>query len=101
MAASKENAARLGAGGAQGVIFLGSRIGHQNIPNEARLQCLAGRLHALGPRPTYEFLKEVAAGADLLDRLEVYARLDPDFIRAFGGDILPIDRMAVVEGGRP
>jgi hypothetical protein len=47
-----------------------------------RLQYLAARLYALGRRPIYELLRELAAGRDLYDRLEVYARLDPDMVRA-------------------
>ena len=68
--------------------------------SNARFQYLVGHLHALGPRPTYEALREIAAGADVLECLEQYARLDSDFIRAFGGDVLPIDRLAVVREGR-
>ena len=66
-----------------------------------RLQYLAGRLHALGPRPTYELLRELAAGADLLNRLEVYARLDPDMVRALGADVLSIDYLYLVDGDAP
>jgi hypothetical protein len=57
-------------------------------------------LHALGARPIYEFLREVIAGADLFDCLERYARLDAEFIRAFGGDELAIEQLAVLDGGR-
>jgi hypothetical protein len=34
-------------------------------------------------------LLELQAGAPLEERLEAYARLDGDFIRALGGDRLP------------
>jgi hypothetical protein len=54
-----------------------------------RLQFLAGRLHALGPRSTFEFLAEIAGGADMFERLERYARLDPDIVHALGGDVMP------------
>ena len=54
-----------------------------------RLRHLTGRLYALGPRPTFEFLAEIVAGADLFERLERYAELDPAIVRAVGGDTLP------------
>ncbi len=56
---------------------------------DARLRLLAHRLHALGPRPLYEYLKELSSGADLLERLERYAQLDRELIAAFGLDKLP------------
>jgi hypothetical protein len=58
------------------------------IPN-VRLRQLARRLHALGPRPLYELLRELDAGADLGERLERYAGLPADFIAAWGGDVMP------------
>jgi hypothetical protein len=66
-----------------------------------RLQYLAARLHALGPRPTYELLRELATGEDLCDRLEVYARLDPDMVRALGADVLSIDYFYLINGDAP
>ena len=44
---------------------------------DARLRLLTDRLHRLGPRPLYEFLRELRDGADLLPRLEAYARIAP------------------------
>ena len=70
----------------------------QSIP-PVRLQYLAARLHALGPRATYELLRELIAGADPFNRLEVYARLDPKILRALGGDELPIESLHVIDGG--
>jgi hypothetical protein len=69
---------------------------------DARLRLLAGRIHRLGPRPLYELLRELDAGAELGPRLEAYARLAPlaDFIHAFGGDQLPAPRLISVRGGR-
>ena len=75
------------------------RITREAKAPDTRFQHLVGRLHALGPRPTYEALREIAAGADVRECLEQYARLDGDFIRAFGGDVLPIHRWAVVREG--
>ncbi len=60
----------------------------------ARLRYLSARVHSLGPRPLFELLSELAAGAPLGERLEAYAALAPlaDFIRDHGGDRLPIAR---------
>jgi hypothetical protein len=65
----------------------------------ARLRRLADQLHALGPRPIFEYLREIIAGADPAARLERYAELDPDVVRALGGDRLPPAHRVV--GGRP
>jgi hypothetical protein len=46
-------------------------------------------------------LRELAPGADHLIRLEVYARLDADMVRALGGDVLPIDCLCVIDGYKP
>jgi hypothetical protein len=56
---------------------------------QARLRLLAERLHALCPRPTYELLKELIAGAPLAERLEVYAAVDREVLCALGGDRMP------------
>ena len=60
---------------------------------ELRLQRLAETLHALGPRPVFEFCREIAEAhdinADVQRRLERYARLDPAFVQALGRDHLP------------
>jgi hypothetical protein len=50
-----------------------------------RLRHLASHLHSLGPRATYEFLKEVTGGADPMERLERYSRLTPEMLHALGG----------------
>jgi hypothetical protein len=55
----------------------------------ARLRRLAGRLHALGERPLFEFLQELDNGAQLWPRLERYASLNSEFIHALDGDRLP------------
>jgi hypothetical protein len=70
---------------------------HRTI-SDVRLQYLVARLHALGPRPIYELLREVAAGADLFGRLQIYARLEPDIVRALGADVLAIDYFSVIDG---
>lgn len=55
-------------------------------PPRTRLQYLARRLHALGPKPLFHFLDEVERGAPLRAHLETYAELPADFIKANGGD---------------
>jgi hypothetical protein len=64
----------------------------------ARLRYLAEHLHALGPRPLYEYLREIVAGADPMARLERYCELDPDVVRRLGGDRMPPSHRVV--GGR-
>jgi hypothetical protein len=62
-------------------------------PPPARLRRLAAALHSLGPRPLYEYLAEVADGADPWERLERYADLAPlaSFIVVHDGDqLLPL-----------
>jgi len=44
--------------------------------SSSNVRPLAEKLHALGPRPLTEFLLEVAADADLWERLEECCRLD-------------------------
>ena len=54
--------------------------------NDIRLRFLAGRIHALGPKPLYYFLREIEAGAGIRPHLERYAALPAEFIAAYGGD---------------
>jgi hypothetical protein len=61
---------------------------------DERLRELAKHLHRLGPRPTFEFLCELAAGADLYESLEQYARLDPSICKYLGSsDFQPDDEV--------
>jgi hypothetical protein len=83
-----------------------------NIPNEAktqdkfrwrrRRQRLVEHLHRLGPSPLGHFIREVevATGADVTARLERYAEIDPEFVRAVGGDRFA-PALHALEGGRP
>ena len=66
----------------------GGRVLTPAAPRE-RLAYLARKIHRLGERPLFELFVELAAGAPLVKRLEVYARPDPDFVAALGGDRLP------------
>lgn len=55
-----------------------------------RLRCLAGSLHGLGPRATYEYLCEIVGGSsDPLGRLEAYAAINPEILDRFNGRDLP------------
>jgi len=54
--------------------------------SETRLKYLAARLHKLGPKPLFYFLRELERGADLWQLLKIYADLPVDLIRAYGGD---------------
>ena len=66
-----------------------------------RRQRLVERLHRLGPSPLGHFIREVekATGADVTARLERYAALPADFVRANGGDKFPAPLWAI-DGGR-
>jgi hypothetical protein len=72
----------------------------RDAPADLRLRRLAAALHELGPRPIYEFLREIEDGADLRARLEVYAALPAGFVRANGGDKFPPAAFALMGGRR-
>jgi hypothetical protein len=67
---------------------------------DSRLRRLSQQLHLLGPRPLYQFLRELEAGADFWPRLERYAALAPlaSFIAGLDGD--QADDLHVINGGR-
>jgi hypothetical protein len=54
--------------------------------DRARRRYLVAKLHAVRPAPFAYLLREIEAGADVRVTLEAYAKLDPKFIRAHGGD---------------
>jgi hypothetical protein len=56
-------------------------------------------LHRLGPSPLGHFLHEVevATGADVTPRLETYAKIDPEFVLALGGDKFPPPFLHAIE----
>ncbi len=60
----------------------------QSIP-QARLRRLARNIHRLGERPLYELSRELSTEADLRERLERYAELDPGLVANLGGHDLP------------
>ena len=59
------------------------------------------RVHSLGPRPLAEMLIEIATATgspDLIaDRLQAYAALDAEIVRAVGGDRFPPNVWEVVQ----
>jgi|GEM_PF-3291188 len=65
-----------------------------------RRERLVERLHSLGPAPLGHFIREVERGASIPDRLERYARIDPAFVRALGGDRFAPELRAIDGGGR-
>lgn len=64
-----------------------------------RLRRQAELIHALGPRPLASLLAELAAGAPIEERLEVYARLPAGLIKAYRGDVDRTELLAI-RGGR-
>jgi hypothetical protein len=82
-----------------------SKIFHKPLATQAqfarlRRQRLVEHLHRLGPAPLGHFLREVENGASIHDHLERYARIDPAFVRALGGDRFAPVLHAVDGGGR-
>jgi hypothetical protein len=51
---------------------------------DLRLRRQCGRLHALGPRSTYECVKWIANGADPITALNAFDRLDPAIVKYLG-----------------
>ena len=58
-----------------------------------RFEAIVKHLHNLGPRPVAELLIEIATTTGqsrfIADRLEEYARLDPEIVRFVGADRFP------------
>jgi hypothetical protein len=72
---------------------------HAQALSRLRRQRLVEHLHRLGPAPLGHFLREVENGASISDHLERYAKIDPAFVRALGGDRYA-PALHAVEGGR-
>ncbi len=57
---------------------------------EPRFEYMVEHLHRLGPRPIAELLIEIARctgqSSFIADRLQAYAELEPEIVRAVGGD---------------
>ena len=65
-----------------------------------RRQRLVSHLHRLGPSPLGHFLNEVERGASVAASLECYAKIDPEFVRALGGDQFA-PSLHCIDGGGP
>ena len=66
--------------------------------SDARLRRLVAHLHSLGPRPVYEFVREIIEGGDVVESLETYSRLDSSIVQYLGADRLVPD-LVVIDGG--
>jgi hypothetical protein len=65
-----------------------------------RRQRLVKHLIECGERPVLEALLAVEAGQDVDVVLEEFCRLQPEIYEAVGADVLPIDQVTVVDGGK-
>ncbi len=76
------------------------KIQHQPRSDSQRFERMVERLHRLGPRPTAELLNEImrytGQSKFIADRLQAYAALDPEIVRAVGGDRFPPMPLEVV-----
>jgi hypothetical protein len=73
-------------------------VRHQADPRNVRRQNLVAHLYACGPRPTLEALLAVAAGNDLDQVLEDFARLSAETYHRVGADRLPVKCELVLKG---
>jgi hypothetical protein len=71
-----------------------------DISRTPRRQRLVRHLVECGERPVLEALLAVESGQDLDQVLEGFARLQPEVYEAIGADVMPIDEVAVIDGGR-
>ena len=71
-------------------------------PDKLRRQHLAARIRQLGPRPLLELIEEVLAAVSssyhgaIDEIIETYARLNPDLVKAIGGDRFPPGPLHIV-----
>jgi hypothetical protein len=72
---------------------------HLTAAMVARRRRLVEHLRRLGPAPLGHFLREVENGASISDHLERYAKIDPAFVCALGGDRYA-PALHVINGGR-
>jgi hypothetical protein len=91
---------RVDGGRAQRDVGFGGPDNPIDSKRSARRQYLARHLHACGPRPLFEALLAIEGGQTLDRVLEDFARLRPEIYAAIGADVLPIDEVAVIDGGR-
>jgi len=79
-------------------------MAHRNpLTSSASVQQRFKKLHDLGPRAGLEFVDEVSRkglqGADLIDALDRYCRIDLQSLQAVGGDRFPSQPLHSVSGG--
>lgn len=79
---------------------LGRQLGFSNNTRSPRRQHPARHLHSCGPRPVLEALIEVADGKPLDAVLADFGRLPAELYAALGADVLPIDEITIIDGGR-
>ena len=91
---------RGGAGRGRKGEQLRRRLALVDISRDPRRQRLVAHLHASGPLPVLECLLAVASGQDLDHALEDFERNPADVYRAIGADLLSLDEVAAVKGGR-
>ena len=106
----KENPAPLAGGNRAVTLHVDRTVDSRKIlrhqaARRLRRQELARQLHQLGARTVFEFVDEIArahdVGDDLDRRLERYAgRLDPELLRATGGDRFPAAALRIVGGAQ-
>jgi hypothetical protein len=89
MVVTQRNAGSRGAAGGSEDCHAGWLDASEHTLPTAAFQRLTGKLHQLGPLALLYFLREIESGASVVDRLPVYAAIDPDILRALGGDKLP------------
>jgi hypothetical protein len=63
----------------------------RQIVADLRLRRQCARLHALGPRSTYEYVKWIANGANPITALNAFDRLAPAIVKYLGADRLDIE----------
>ncbi len=65
----------------------------QHLAAGPRFERQIARVHALGARPLAEMIAEIATATCepglIADRVEAYAALDPEIVRAVGADRFP------------
>ena len=79
---------------------LGRRLGLFDNARNSRRQRLVHHLHQCGPRPVLEALIAVESGQDLDLVLQDFARLKPEIYHAVGADLLSVESVTVMDGGR-
>ena len=78
-----------------------STLNQEQSRARLRRQRLVEHLHWLEPSPLGHFIREVevATGTYVTARLECYAKIDPEFVRALGGDQFAPLVHVIDEGG--